>query len=51
MEVLLEDANSVFVDGGGAVKSIVKGALTALGALGAVGAVGSRWMINIAVLP
>lgn len=33
---LEEVANSVFVDGGGAVKSIVNAALTAFGTFGAV---------------
>jgi len=36
-----EVANSVFVDGGGAEKSILNGTLAALGTLVAVGAVGS----------
>lgn len=41
IDVLEEEANRVFVEGGGAVKSMVKGALAALGTLGAAGALGS----------
>jgi hypothetical protein len=47
MEALDDDAKRVLVDGAGAVKSMVKGALTTLGALGAVGAVGSDSQLTL----